>query len=45
VRILATKLLLDLDTAGTRQLLTRALDGETDAMVRHAIESGLRLGV
>ncbi len=45
VRMLAIKLLLDLDTAGTRELLTRALDGETDMMVRHAIESGLRLGV
>lgn len=45
VRMLAIKLLLDLDTAGTRELLTRALDVEADAMVRHAIESGLRFGV
>jgi len=44
VRMLAIKLLLELDTAHTRQLLTSALAGETDTMVRHAIESGLRLG-
>ena len=42
--MLAIKLLLDLDTAHTRKLLTNALAGETDSMVRHAIESGLRLG-
>ena len=44
VRMLATKLLLDLDTEHTRQLLRQALTDETDSMVRHAIESGLRLG-
>lgn len=44
VRMLAIKLLLDLDTGATRRLLTAALSGETDTMVRHAIESGLRLG-
>jgi HEAT repeat protein len=44
VRMLAIKLLLDLGTAQTRKLLVKALAGETDAMVRHAIESGLRLG-
>jgi HEAT repeat protein len=44
VRMLAIKLLLDLDTSRTRELLTKALAGETDTMVRHAIESGLRLG-
>ena len=44
VRMLAIKLLLDIDTQGARQLLTSALAGETDTMVRHAIESGLRRG-
>jgi HEAT repeat protein len=44
VRMLAIKLLLELDTAHTRELLKNALAGETDTMVRHAIESGLRLG-
>jgi HEAT repeat protein len=44
VRMLAIKLLLDLDTDETRRLLMDALAGETDTMVRHAIESGLRLG-
>lgn len=44
VRMLATKLLLELDTARTRKLLIDALAGETDTMVRHAIESGLQLG-
>jgi HEAT repeat protein len=44
VRMLAIKLLLDLDTDRTRDLLTEALSGEKDTMVRHAIESGLRLG-
>ncbi len=44
VRMLAIKLLLDLDTEHTRALLRRALTDETDSMVRHAIESGLRLG-
>ncbi len=44
VRMLAIKLLLDLDTERTRLLLRRALRDETDSMVRHAIESGLRLG-
>lgn len=41
VRMLAIKLLLDLDTASTRKLLTDALPEESDSMVRHAIESGL----
>lgn len=41
VRMLAIKLLLDLDTANTRKLLTDALAEESDSMVRHAIESGL----
>ncbi len=41
VRMLAIKLLLDLDTERTRTLLTEALASESDAMVRHAIESGL----
>ncbi|MBT8470336.1 MAG: HEAT repeat domain-containing protein [Deltaproteobacteria bacterium] len=44
VRMLAIKLLLDLDTDRTRLVLRRALTNETDSMVRHAIESGLRLG-
>ncbi|UCH29876.1 MAG: HEAT repeat domain-containing protein [Myxococcales bacterium] len=44
VRMLAIKLLLDLNTAHTRKLLTNALADETDTMVRHAIESGLQLG-
>ena len=44
VRMLAIKLLLDLDTERTRLVLRRALTDETDAMVRHAIESGLQLG-
>lgn len=44
VRMLAIQLLLDLDTNRTRQLLKKALGGETDTMVRHAIETGLRLG-
>jgi HEAT repeat protein len=42
VRMLAVKLLLDLDTEHTRKLLTKALASESDSMVRHAIESGLR---
>jgi HEAT repeat protein len=42
VRMLAIKLLLELDTAQTRKLLANALSVETDSMVRHAIESGLR---
>jgi HEAT repeat protein len=41
VRMLAIKLLLDLDTEHTRTLLTEALSTESDSMVRHAIESGL----
>jgi HEAT repeat protein len=41
VRMLAIQLLLDLDTAHTRKLLTDALAVEDDSMVRHAIESGL----
>ena len=44
VRMLAIKLLLDLDTEHTRRLLNEALHSENDAMVRHAIESGLLLG-
>jgi HEAT repeat protein len=44
VRMLAIKLLLDLDTERTRRLLNDALASETDSMVRHAIESGLLLG-
>ncbi|MGB5366377.1 MAG: HEAT repeat domain-containing protein [Polyangiales bacterium] len=44
VRMLAIKLLLDLDTERTRLVLRRALTDETDSMVRHAIESGLQLG-
>lgn len=44
VRMLAIKLLLDLDTEDTRKLLAEALPGESDSMVRHAIESGLQLG-
>jgi len=44
VRMLAIKLLLDLDSEHTRRLLTEALAGEDDSMVRHAIESGLQLG-
>jgi HEAT repeat protein len=44
VRMLAIKLLVDLGTVRTRELLTSALARETDTMVRHAIESGLRLG-
>ncbi|MGB5312501.1 MAG: HEAT repeat domain-containing protein, partial [Polyangiales bacterium] len=44
VRMLAIKLLVELGTARTRDLLTSALAGEKDTMVRHAIESGLRLG-
>lgn len=44
VRMLAIKLLLDLDTGGTRKLLSAALAGEKDTMVRHAIQSGLRFG-
>ena len=44
VRMLAIKLLLDIGTKRTRKLLTDALSIESDSMVRHAIESGLRLG-
>ena len=44
VRMLAIKLLLELDTEHTRKLLAEALVAESDSMVRHAIESGLRLG-
>ncbi len=44
VRMLAIKLLLDIDTVRTRQLLSDALRGEKDTMVRHAIESGLQVG-
>lgn len=44
VRMLAIKLLLELDTGAARQHLTDALDNETDAMVRHAIEHGLSAG-
>ena len=44
VRMLAINLLVDLDTEHTRKLLQAALTDETDSMVRHAIETGLRLG-
>jgi HEAT repeat protein len=44
VRMLAIKLLLDIDTEYTRKLLSDALAVEGDSMVRHAIESGLRSG-
>lgn len=44
VRILAIKLLGDLDTKKARELLSDALAGEADSMVRHAIENGLRHG-
>jgi HEAT repeat protein len=42
VRMLAVKLLFELDTEGARASLERAYAVETDSMVRHAIESGLR---
>ncbi len=41
VRMLAIKLLLDLDTDRSRAALGKALETEADPMVRHAIESGL----
>ena len=41
VRMLAVKLLQELETDRSRELLGQALRKETDAMVRHAIESGL----
>ena len=41
VRMLAVKLLLELDTEGARASLQRASVVERDGMVRHAIESGL----
>ncbi|MDH3199795.1 MAG: HEAT repeat domain-containing protein [Myxococcales bacterium] len=44
VRMLAIKLLLELGTDRSRELLAEALANETDAMVRHAIESGLPFG-
>jgi HEAT repeat protein len=44
VRMLAIKLLLELDTGCSRALLVEALKSEEDAMVRHAIESGLPAG-
>ncbi len=44
VRMLAIKLLLDIGTDRTRELLIDALENETDSMVRHAIESGLQSG-
>lgn len=44
VRMLAIKLLLELGTDRSRGLLTEALANETDAMVRHAIETGLPVG-
>jgi HEAT repeat protein len=43
VRMLAVKLLLDLDTDRARKLLSEALGSESDSMVRNAIESGLQL--
>lgn len=42
VRMLAIKLLLELDTEHTRALLVQALANESDSMVRHTIESGLQ---
>jgi HEAT repeat protein len=42
VRMLAVKLLLELDSASARERLERASEAETDGMVRHAIESGLQ---
>mgnify|MGYP001314721437 FL=1 len=44
VRMLAIKLLLELGTAEARRLLKNAENDETDSMVRHAIEIGLRPG-
>jgi HEAT repeat protein len=44
VRMLAIKLLTELDTTSARQLLVSALDDESDSMVRHAIERGLQHG-
>lgn len=44
VRMLAIKLLRELGTDRSRELLTDALANENDAMVRHAIESGLPFG-
>jgi len=44
VRMLAIKLLLNLGTDRARELLSEALESETDSMVRHAIESGLQSG-
>jgi len=44
VRMLAIKLLLELGTDRSRELLTEALANETDAMVRREIESGLPVG-
>lgn len=44
VRMLATNLLLELDTEQSREILQQALISEADSMVRHAIESGLRPG-
>jgi len=44
VRMLAIKLLLDLGSPRSLELLESALDRETDPMVRHAIESGLPRG-
>ena len=44
VRMLAIKLLLELDTESARTVLAEALARETDSMVKHAIESGLSGG-
>lgn len=44
VRMLAIKLLLELDSDEARRLLKQAENDETDSMVRHAIASGLRPG-
>ena len=44
VRMLAIKLLLELGTAEARRLLKNAENDESDSMVRHAIEIGLRPG-
>ena len=43
VRMLATNLLLELDTRRSREILEQALPDEADSMVRHAIESGLQI--
>jgi HEAT repeat protein len=44
VRMLATKLLLEINSDTARQRLIEVLAQESDSMVRHAIESGLQMG-